>query len=644
MLDVALLVPFQSWPSSWVEPGVRASLAATKLVAVRARDRLLEHIGRSEQVAKKSAAHRSLTAVALATSLERAGLSWRVLDPGPSTLRDWRSRLESLRSARPKLVAVSSTFVNDGFWIASLCALVRRILPDSKVAVGGYYYASDAKQFLSLDADIFCVGEGEARITAITQAIKDDRELDGIRGLYLRSGRTLRYTGDVEPLRLDELPLPDWSLSTRIEPPVDPRQVPLHYAVETQRGCVFKCEFCTFRTLAAPVLASVEHGVTSIVDAASRGDGLISVVDATASYPRDRWRALLERLIERGGSRLPLSVWARVSDIDEEISALMAKAGVRHLQIGQESGDQRMLNAMRKGTRVTQVAPAMAALGRNRITAHASFLFGFPGETHGSLATTRRLMTTMNDSYEPWPVVRSVSISLFDALDFAGVGQRAVLQDRRRFGWDHLEVTPAQAADAVLLTHLELSRTPRAPSSGFGVIAARSHHFDQTPDESGGIQFFHWAKALDRGIGIFVEEELEGKRPNRAELRRIRDVLVAEWPVDRGLKRVLRGSVARARHRLTWRVMHEWLDESHRGVGPLTRLALGWETVRATGRMENAFQAVRSGRYPSIGFVDEAEHVEARREAADQLIRLGVATGQRRLSRLELAESQRSGT
>lgn len=638
MLDVAVLVPFQAWPSSWVDPGVRASLAATKLVAIRARDRLFEFLGRGTEAPERAGPHRSLTAIVLATSLEKAGLSWRVLDPGGMQLGDWRPHLEKLRKERPRLVAISSTFVNDGYWIAGLCELVRRILPEARVAVGGYYYASDAKQFLSLDADVLCVGEGEVRIVSITEAIRDGRGLDGIPGLYLRDGSgRLRYTGDAEPLPLDELPLPDWSLSRRIDPPVDPASQPLHYAVETQRGCVFKCEFCTFRTLAAPMLASVDRGVSAIRDLSSRGGGLISVVDATATYPRDRWRHMLTKLIARGGSPLPLSVWARVSDIDEEVCALMAEAGVRHVQVGQESGDQRMLNAMRKGTRVDHVVPAVRALGQHRITAHASFLYGFPGESAVSLSATRRLIATLNDGHERWPVVRSVSISLFDALDFAGVGQRGVLNDRRRFGWNHLEVTPRGAAEAVMRTHLELSRIPHAPSTGFGVVVARSHHFEHMPSGEDGIAFFRWLKALDRGVGVFVEEELEGKRPDARELARVREAILVHWPSARKSTSVWSKVRLRALHRATWRVMEEWVDEPERGVGPLTRLALGWEVGRATNRAADVYRAIRTGSYPPLGMSLPADPLETRRTAAEQLVRLGIATGRRRLPRASRA-------
>src|SRR6185436_19759147 len=94
----------------------------------------------------------------------------------------------------------------------------------------GLFYATSSKEFLSLDADILCVGEGEVRIVSITEAVRDGRSLDGIPGLYIRDGSgRLRYTGDAEPLDLDGLPLPDWSLSTQMDPPLDPERETLDY-------------------------------------------------------------------------------------------------------------------------------------------------------------------------------------------------------------------------------------------------------------------------------------------------------------------------------------------------------------------------------------------------------------------------------
>jgi anaerobic magnesium-protoporphyrin IX monomethyl ester cyclase len=635
MLDIALLVPFQPRGTSWVDPVVRASHAAPKLVAIRARDRLLESLGFDpESAVPDDPLHqRSLAAVALATSLERAGLSWRVLDPGGASLQDWRARLEALRADRPRLVGISSTFINDGYWLASLCALVRAILPDARIAVGGYFYATDAKQFLALDADVLCIGEGEVRIVDITRAVRDGHGLDAIAGLYLRErGGNLHYTGDVEPLALDELPLPDWSLSTRIEPPLDPDRQRIAYHVETQRGCVFKCEFCTFRTLAAPALGSIDRAVAAIRDAARRR-GSMWIVDGTATYPRDRWRLLMERLVAEGGSPMPIAVYARVTDLDDDICALMARAGVRYALIGQESGDQRMLNAMRKGTRVDQVRPAIASLARVGIEPALSFLYGFPGETLESMATTRRLIAGINDGHEAAPLVQRVTVQAFAAQDFAGVQQRGALKvDQHRYGWTHLEVSPARAAEEALLTYLELSRIPHAPTTAFdGIIAVRQLYGDATENDGGA--FFRWAKALDRAIGLFVEQELEGKRPPEGELRRLRAQIIASLSPRLRRRGLLSQALHRANNRATWQIMGEWVRERQSGIGVLTRLALGFQVGRDTHLPAHALLAIRTGAYPSIGVIAPPPGLEPNRAAANELVQLGIGWGKRTLPR-----------
>ena len=151
--------------------------------------------------------------------------------------------------------------------------------------------------------------------------------------------------------------------------------------VETQRGCVFKCEFCSYRTVSAPNALPPEAAAEAIMQVKLLGNAVINIMDATASFPHERWRAILRAVIARGGAPHPIWAFARVSDIDEESAGLMAAAGVRHLFVGQESGDQRMLDAMKKGTKVAQVRPAVEALARHGIYATFGFIHGFPGET-----------------------------------------------------------------------------------------------------------------------------------------------------------------------------------------------------------------------------------------------------------------------
>lgn len=223
--DVLLMIPFQPGSGTFLDPHIRrTAIAHLNLPLLEARAQLERHLGaaieplgerwsgmltRSGQACD---AHRSATAVVLTTHLEAAGLQWEAVDPGACDLAFWRGRLEA--------------------------ALV----------LGGSYYSTSAREFLALEADVFCIGEGELRLPRIVRAIRDGRpgDLEAIAGLVLRRpDGGLRCTGEAAPLDLEALPAPDWRLAARIEPAARADRAPMGYKVETQRGCMFRCATVT---------------------------------------------------------------------------------------------------------------------------------------------------------------------------------------------------------------------------------------------------------------------------------------------------------------------------------------------------------------------------------------------------------------
>ena len=216
---------------------------------------------------------RTAGAVVLSGAVERAGLTWRTIDPGTQGLTYWRKKLAELRQQHlsPRTIGVSTTFAYGPTYSQGLLSLVREYFPNTPIIIGGYYYASNAQAFLSLDADVYCIGEGDVRLPEIVKALIAGSSLDGIPGLYLpNASGGLRYTGRAEPLNLSQLPLPDWTLSRRIEPTIDMERESMEMIVETQRGCVFKCGFCTLRTLVSPNTMTEDVAVEALLTAPMR--------------------------------------------------------------------------------------------------------------------------------------------------------------------------------------------------------------------------------------------------------------------------------------------------------------------------------------------------------------------------------------
>lgn len=67
--------------------------------------------------------------------------------------------------------------------------------------------------------------------------------------------------------------------------------------------------------------------------------------------------------------------------MDHQLMKKLQKAGSRMLMFGLESGSQRVLNAMKKGTKVANFRPILEACKEANIAVRYDFMVGFPGET-----------------------------------------------------------------------------------------------------------------------------------------------------------------------------------------------------------------------------------------------------------------------
>src|SRR5262245_31496987 len=129
MLDSLIIVPFEPATSVMLEPHMRSTyLAQIAIPLETATIELEDHLGislnywedgRRPTIGGRELSFpqmRTLTSVALASSLECAGLSWHAVDPGVRELDWWRQQLTRMQSRSPRTVAVSSTFIMNYPW------------------------------------------------------------------------------------------------------------------------------------------------------------------------------------------------------------------------------------------------------------------------------------------------------------------------------------------------------------------------------------------------------------------------------------------------------------------------------------------------------------------------------------------------
>lgn len=311
---------------------------------------------------------------------------------------------ERIEKESPRYLGMYATTVTIGE-AAQLARLAKARLPWLKVIVGGVHITFQPEETLRRYPvfDVGVVGEGDVTLTELLAAFEAGSPPGNVRGIIFRKGDALVRTGERRPIEhLDALPMPAFHLLEGFPHIYRPpffgfTALPIATAI-TSRGCPSKCRFCNSgifghgkqRTNSPKYIVELmrlleaRHGVRQ----------LLFYDDNFGTY-REHVAEMCERIIE-AGLRMTWSCNTRVTDVTLEILALMKRAGCWQISFGIESGSQRVLNFMRKGTSLALIRQALKWTREAGIRTNGYFLFGFPTETEEELKQTISLAKSLD--------------------------------------------------------------------------------------------------------------------------------------------------------------------------------------------------------------------------------------------------------
>jgi radical SAM superfamily enzyme YgiQ (UPF0313 family) len=270
----------------------------------------------------------------------------------------------------------------------------------ARVIVGGSDATDHAADYLAHGADVVLIGEGDATIVELLPALEagTDEALEAVAGIaFRRADGTVHTTARRPDIKdLDALPLPARDLVDldRYRAIWMERHGYFSLNIATTRGCPFHCNWC-----AKPIwgqrynVRSPDNVVTELrwLRDHARPDHLWFADDIMGLKPG--WLARFADLVERDGVRIPFKCLGRADLLLRagDIEAL-ARAGASIVWIGAESGSQRVLDAMDKGTKVEQIVETARRLRAAGVRVGFFLQFGYPGETREEIEQTIRMV------------------------------------------------------------------------------------------------------------------------------------------------------------------------------------------------------------------------------------------------------------
>jgi radical SAM superfamily enzyme YgiQ (UPF0313 family) len=314
---------------------------------------------------------------------------------------------EALRLYRPRVVALYEDNFN---FLTKMCLTRMRAVAfgmldaaaatGSKVIACGPDASDQTEEYLRRGFDYVLLGEAEWTLVELVAGLLGNSDcrpeqipgvtfLDPARGELVQSPR--------RPLLrdLDTLPLPARDL---IQPEAyrkawRDRHGYFSMNLVASRGCPYRCNWC-----ARPIYGDSFH-VRSAEGVAEEMKELKDRYGAEHLWFADdvfglkhRWVEELAEAVERRAARIPFKIQSRVNLVTSEVASALGRAGCTEVWMGVESGSQKILNAMEKGTRVELVLVARENLRREGIRACFFLQFGYPGETWEDIRNTVELV------------------------------------------------------------------------------------------------------------------------------------------------------------------------------------------------------------------------------------------------------------
>jgi len=298
----------------------------------------------------------------------------------------FRRRLQAELSGSPgEEVGISVCFLSQALPAFAIAGLVRALAPKARIILGGGLVGSWLAQG-SLEprdrfegfVDALVAGKGEEELGRLLGLGGDSTESGGV-----AEGGGAAESGGASAEGGTSWSLPDFSGFEDLRYLSPAKVIPYNFS----SGCPWRrCSFCPEKAEGWPYAGiAAEAARRELASLAElHRPGLLHFTDNEIS-------PLHLRALAESPPGAPWYGFARFTPLlaDPGFCARLAAAGCRMLQLGLESGDQAVLDALGKGTRLEEIDRALEALAGAGVGVYLYVLFGTPAEDRDAALRTR---------------------------------------------------------------------------------------------------------------------------------------------------------------------------------------------------------------------------------------------------------------
>ena len=318
----------------------------------------------------------------------------------PAENKGWKHFTNDLKDEKPDIVLISiteATLKEDLYALELAKKSNSNILTLAKGAVFSTYNDALLSKIDFSSLDIAFCGEAEFILKELLLSFENKMELSKVKGIAYKNNERICFTPKREfDKDLDSLPYPRRDLiinSLYIRPDSGQPQA----TIQASRGCPFKCIYCL-----SPIFSGCKVRTRSIKNILGEIEECINKYNIrnfffradTFTYNKKHVTELCRQIIE---SSLNIN-WvanSRVDTFDIETASWMKKSGCWLVAFGIESGNQEILDKIKKNTDNEKAEKAIEICKKTGLKTYGFFMIGFPWDNRDTIEDTIDLATRL---------------------------------------------------------------------------------------------------------------------------------------------------------------------------------------------------------------------------------------------------------
>jgi anaerobic magnesium-protoporphyrin IX monomethyl ester cyclase len=317
-----------------------------------------------------------------------------------------------------------------------------------KTVLGGVHATLLPTQTLKEDyIDIIVPSEGEIKLNLIANALKKNKDLKSIKGIYYKKNKKIIYTGNSEKINLNNLdPIP-YHL-TNFKEKIKRINDKMGYLI-TSRGCINKCSFCynssNPKDWNSMSVQTFEKELNHLLKESDYFINYIHLLDDNFFVDIKRATQIIKIL---GAKKLKWYASGLSPNLlfhfDDKYLKFIKDNGCDGINVGVQSGSKKILKLMQRPTDINEIVKFNKLVKKFKIPISYEFMCGYPYETKDDLKKSVLLVKKLlKDNpnakipffsiFKPYPGTKA-----YNLIYKIGFKQPTKFEEWADFDWDKI--------------------------------------------------------------------------------------------------------------------------------------------------------------------------------------------------------------